>query len=623
MKKLILSLLASVALLGCAGQEKLKQGQEMIEAGNEEQGLARLEEALKSNPNDTELRNYYLRHRAVAVQRYLQAGDNARAAGNIDAAQVAYQRAQRFDPENANAQAGLDAVERERASLGTVREAQEALKKGNQDAALAKAKQALEANPAQRDAKAIVRKVEEQQVKADMTSPQLAAALKQTITLELRDAPVRTVFELIAKRSGLNFVYDRDVPADLRVTVFVRDTTIEEVMRFVLVTSQLERRTLNPNTVLIYPNTPNKAQAYRELTVKSFYLANADAKQTANMVRTLAKTRDLYVDEKLNLLIVRDTPEAIRMVEKLIANQDQGEAEVMLEVEVLEVGHNQLAQIGVQWPSSASLSVIGAAGVPGQVTGTEARNLNGGNFRLNVTDPLIALNLRQQAGRTNVLANPRIRVKNKEKARIHIGDKVPVITTTAGATGFVSESVNYLDVGLKLEVEPLVSLEDDVGIKVGLEVSNISQEVKTGSGTIAYQVGTRNANTTLRLRDGETQVMAGLISDEDRRSAEKVPGISRLPVIGRLFSNNRDTANKTEVVLLITPRVIRNIERPGARLEEFNSGTAADVGRGGSAGPSPFPTSSMPVQQQPVQQQPQPQLPEGPRPPAAGPAPKQ
>ena len=629
MKKMLLILLAGAALASCAGQEKLKQGQEMIEAGNEEQGLARLEEALKANPNDTELRNYYLRHRSVAVQRYLQAGDNARAAGNIDAAQVAYQRAQRFDPDNANAQAGLDAVERERASLGTVREAQDALKKGDQDAALAKAKEALEANPTQRDAKAIVRKVEEQKVKADFTSPQLSAALKQTITLELRDAPVRTVFELIAKRSGLNFVYDRDVPADLRVTVFVRDTTIEEVMRFVLVTSQLERRTLNPNTVLIYPNTPNKAQAYRELTVKSFYLANADVKQTANMVRTLAKTRDIYVDEKLNLLIVRDTPEAIRMVEKLIANQDLGEAEVMLEVEVLEVGHNQLSQIGVQWPQSASLSVIGAAGVPGQVTGTEARNLNGGNWRLNVTDPLIALNLRQQAGRTNVLANPRIRVKNKEKARIHIGDKVPVITTTAGATGFVSESVNYLDVGLKLEVEPIVSLEDDVGIKVGLEVSNISQEVKTGSGTIAYQVGTRNANTTLRLRDGETQVLAGLISDEDRRSADRVPGISRLPVIGRLFSNNRDTANKTEVVLLITPRVIRNIERPGARLEEFNSGTELDVGRGGgAAGPSSFPTSSMPVQQQPAQQQPaQPQpaqpQPEAPRPPAAGPAPKQ
>ena len=629
MKKLILTLLASLALASCAGQEKLKQGQEMIEAGNEEQGLARLEEALKSNPSDTELRNYYLRHRAVAVQRYLQAGDNARASGHIDAAEAAYQRAQRFDPDNANAQAGLDAVARERASASTVREAQEALKRGDADQALAKAKQALEANPTQRDAKAIVRRIEEQKVKADATSPQLAAALKTPITIELRDAPVRTVFELISKRSGMNFVYDRDVPADLRVTVFVRDTSIEEVIRFVLVTSQLERRTLNPNTVLIYPNSPAKAQAYRELTVKSFYLANADVKQTANMVRSLAKTRDLFVDEKLNLLIVRDTPEAVRMVEKLIANQDLGEAEVMLEVEVLEVGHNNLTQLGIEWPGRAALGVQGAAGVPGQLTGTEAKNLNSGMFRLSVSDPLIALNLRQQAGRTNVLANPRIRVKNKEKARIHIGDKVPVITTTAGATGFVSESVNYLDVGLKLEVEPTVSLEDAVGIKVGLEVSNISQEVKTASGTVAYQVGTRNAATTLRLRDGETQVLAGLISDEDRRSADKVPGLSRLPVIGRLFSSSNDTVNKTEVVLLITPRVIRNIERPGARMEEFNSGTELDVGRGGSAGPSPFPTSSLPVQQQPVpqqpaQQQPAPQpQPEAPRPPAAGPAPKQ
>ena len=617
--KRLATLLAAALLAACGGQETLRQSQHMIEAGNEEAGLARLEQAVRDNPGDTELRNYYQRHRAVAVQRYLQAGDNARASGAIDAAEAAYQRAQRFEPDNDNAQAGLDAVARERASLALVSEAQEALKRGQTDEAYAKAKEVLQANPAQRDARAIVRKVEEQKVKAEATSPQLAAALKSTITLELRDAPVRTVFELLAKKSGLNFVYDRDVSPELRVTVFVRDTTIEEVMRFVLVTSQLERRVLNPNTVLIYPNSPQKAQAYRELTVKSFYLANADVKQTANMVRSLAKTRDLYVDEKLNLLIVRDTPEAVRMVEKLIANQDLGEAEVMLEVEVLEVGHSTLTQAGVEWPGRAALGVQGAEGVPGRLTGTEAKNLNSGMVRLTVTDPLIALNLRQQAGRTNVLANPRIRVKNKEKARIHIGDKVPVITTTAGATGFVSESVNYLDVGLKLEVEPLVSLEDDVGIKVGLEVSNISNEVKTTGGTVAYQVGTRNAATTLRLRDGETQVLAGLISDEDRRNASKVPGASRLPVLGRLFSSSNDTVNKTEIVLLITPRVIRNIERPGARLEEFNSGTEFDIGmtgRGAAARPQliepqldskPAPTP----------------VPEAPRPPAAGPQPKE
>lgn len=602
MKKLLL-ILGALVLFGCAGQEALRHGQEMVEAGNEEQGLAKLEEAVKANPNDAEIRNYYLRHKAVAVQRYLQMGDTARGAGAFDQAQAAYERALRFEPENASANAGLEAVSRGRTSASLVKEAEEALQGGRHDLAYEKAKQALAANPSQRDARAIVRKIEEQRVKADTTSPQLAAALKNTITIELKDAPVRTVFELISKRAGLNFVYDRDVPPDLRVTVFVKDTTIEEVIRFVLVTSQLERRVLNPNTVLIYPNSPAKTQAYRELTVKSFYLANADAKQTANMLRSLVKTRDLFVDEKLNMIVIRDTPEAVRMAEKLIANQDLGEAEVMLEVEVLEVGHNQMTQAGVQWPGQVSLGVQGAAGVAGQLTGTEAKNLNSGLFRLNVGDPLVALNLRQQAGRTNVLANPRIRVKSKEKARIHIGDKVPVITTTAGSTGFVSESVNYLDVGLKLEVEPVVGLDDDVGIKIGLEVSNITQEVKTAGGTTAYQVGTRNTATTLRLRDGETQVLAGLISDEDRRSANRVPGISRLPLIGRLFSNNNDTVNKTEIVLLITPRVIRNIERPGARLEEFNSGTELDVGAGGSNAPLPLPAAPAKPQPQPQQQQ--------------------
>jgi general secretion pathway protein D len=195
-----------------------------------------------------------------------------------------------------------------------------------------------------------------------------------------------------------------------------------------------------------------------------------------------------------------------------------------------------------------------------------------------------------QDGSASVLANPRIRVKNKEKAKIHIGDRVPVITTTAAATGgFVSESVTYLDIGLKLEVEPLIYLEDEVGIKVGLEVSNIVREVRAiGTGSLTYQIGTRNAATNLRLRDGETQVLAGLISSEDRRSAQKVPGLGEMPVAGRLFSNNSDTQNRTEIVLLITPRLVRTLARPEASSVEFAAGTEASSGapRLGSVVPS-------------------------------------
>jgi general secretion pathway protein D len=617
----LLSLLAAAAFAGCATDDSFREARSLIESEQTEEGLSRMEQLVKENPRDTELRNYYQRQRAVAVERSLQLGDKARGAGQLERAEEAYRQALRLEAGNARAQAGLAALEGERRAASQLAEAQAALERGEGQAALEKARQVLAASPGQREARAIVRKVEEQRLRAESAPPQLDAALKNTITIELRDAPVRAVFEMIAKRSGLNFVYDKDLAADLRTSVFVRDTSIEEVINTVLMTNQLAKRVLNPSTLLIYPNTAEKAQAYKELTVKSFYLANADVKQTANMVRQLVKTRDLYVDEKLNLLVIRDTPEAVRMAEKLIASQDLGDAEVMLEVEVLEVGRSELTDLGIQWPGSASLSLIGSAGVAGQVTGREAQNLNGNNFRLNVSDPLLAVNLRQQAGRTNVLANPRIRVKSREKARIHIGERVPVITTTAGATGFVSESVNYLDVGLKLEVEPQVGLEDDVSIRMGLEVSNISGETKTGSGTLAYQVGTRNAATTLRLRDGETQVLAGLISDEDRRSAAQVPGLSRLPLLGRLFRNNSDTVTRTEIVLLITPHVLRNVERPGARIEEFNSGTELDVGRGGAAGP----TSIAPVVVRPEQGAPEApaSAPAISAPPAAGPQPAQ
>jgi general secretion pathway protein D len=383
----------------------------------------------------------------------------------------------------------------------------------------------------------------------------------------------------------------------------------------VLITCQLDKRVLNENTILVYP--ASKASQYKELVVRSFYLQNADARQTANLVRSLVKTRDLFVDEKLNLLVMRDTPEAVRMAEKLIAAHDLPEPEVMLEVEVLEVGQTLLRQLGITWPSSIALGVVGAAGVPGQLTGREAQNINGTLTRITVSDPLIALQLRELAGRTNVLANPRIRVRNRERARIHIGDKVPVITTTAGATGFVSEAVNYLDVGLKLEVEPQVFLEDDVAIRMGLEVSNISQQVTSASGTVAYQVGTRNAATVLRLRDGETQVLAGLVNEEDRRSATQVPGLSRLPLIGRLFAAHNDTENKTEIVLLITPRVLRNIERPGMAIEQFNSGSAAEVP--GAAAAEAVPQATQPGPIAPEAPKPPPPQPQPAPPPAAYP----
>ncbi len=573
---LVLALL--LVLAGCAGKRLHDEGLALIDAGNVEEGLARIEEAAKTEPENRAFRQQYIRQRDAALQRYLALAESAKLQGQWETAQGLYQRMLVIDKENARAKAGLESVTAERRQRAALADADALFKKGDLDRARAQVRGVLAENANHREAQNLLRRIEERALRASAGGAQLSAALKRPITLEFRDASLRNVFELIARNTGLNFVFDRDVRQDLRTTIYVRNTSIEDALRFVLVTSQLERKVLNENTLLIYPNTPAKQRDYQELVTKSFYLANADVKKTANMVKALVKTKDLYVDEDLNLLIVRDTPEAVRMAERLVGNQDLAKPEVVLEVEVLEVGSNVLYELGVRFPDQVSYSIVGSGGTPGTVTLPEWLNRGSDLVRMTVTNPFLILNLRNQIARTNLLANPRIRVKNKEKAKIHIGDKVPVITTTTTATGFLSESVTYLDVGLKLDVEPTVFLENDVDIKVALEVSSIAREIRSGTGTLTYQVGTRNAATTLRLRDGETQMLAGLISDEDRKTANQVPGLGEIPILGRLFGSHQDSVNKSEIVLLITPRVVRNLARPELQFEEFPSGTEGAIG---------------------------------------------
>lgn len=565
-------------LTACAGERAYEEGMNLIQAGQVAEGLVKIDEASKLAPNNFVFRQAYFRQRDAAAQRFLSVADSLRLQGQFDAAEENYRRVLTFDNQNARAIAGIASVQAERRQRAQLSEAEKLLKKGDPGAARTKVREVLAENAANRDAQLLLRRIEEQAFRTRSVGPQLSAALRKPVTLEFRDTNLRQVFDLLSKNADLNFIFDRDVRPDLRVTVSVRNTSIEDALRFILVTNQLERKVISESTLLIYPNTAAKLRDYQDLVVKSFYLANSDAKTAASMIKTLVKTKDMHIDEKLNLIVMRDTPDAVRMAERLIANQDLAESEVMLELEVMEVSRNTLYNLGLQYPSQISASLIGAAGVPGSITLAEWQNRNSGMVNLTFTNPTIILNLRNTIDSGSLLANPRIRVKNKEKAKVHIGDKVPVVTTTSTATGFASQSIAYLDTGLKLEVEPQIYLGGEVGIKVGLEVSNIVREVTVAPGSIAYQIGTRNASTVLRLKDGETQVLAGLINDLDQRSTNQIPGLGSLPILGRLFGTTQDSRTKSEIMLLITPHVVRNIERPELRYEEFLSGTEAVAG---------------------------------------------
>jgi general secretion pathway protein D len=571
--------LLAIALLvaGCASQA-YRDGRELIAAGRVEEGVARLAEAVREQPDAREVRTFYLRQRELAIARLIGEAETARAAGNLDGAEALLKRALALDAANARARSGQDEIATQRRLGAATRQAEELLRKGDIARAEARARAVLAEAPLNAEARGLLRRIEERRA-VEPAPAGVATPFTRPITLELRDTPVRSVFETMARLGGINFIFDRDVRQDLRVTIFVRNTSIDEVMRLILSTNQLERKLLNDNSVLIYPNTPAKAREHQDLALRTFYLTNIDTKQAQTMIRAMAKTRDLYADEKLNAIIVRDTPDAIRLVERLLASIDLPEPEVMLEIEVMEIAATRVQEIGLRWPAQLQYGELGAGGAAGPARlPLDARGNVVGNVLWSVVNPVAVANLRAEVGATNTLANPRIRVRNREKARVHIGDKLPVFTTTSTANVGVSASVSYLDVGLKLDVEPAVYLDNEVAMKVGLEVSNVTREVPGPAGSIAYQIGTRLTNTVLRVKDGETQILAGLISDEDRSSGARVPGLGDLPIVGRLFGSSQDTRNKTEIVLLITPRVLRNLVPPPVAGAIIPAGTEGAIG---------------------------------------------
>ncbi len=566
----------------------------LTDEGHIEEGLARLQQVSQKEPSNLDRRADYIRERERAVDYLLLLGDRMREQGRSTEATEYFQRVLAIDPENAHAREGIAAIETAKRQDDVMVAAHALFDKGDLDAALSKLQSIFKENPTHAEALSLRREIEDTKTRNNqMLVPTLKSKFKQPVTLQFRDANLKMVFEALSRTSGINILLDRDLRSDLKTSIFVTNTSVKDALDLILMQNQLEKKVLNDNTVFIYQNSPSKIKEYQDLVIRTFHFTNADAKQMQTMIKTMLKTKDLFVHEKTNSLVMRDTPQAVELAEKLVASQDINDPEVMLEVEVMEVSHSKLTQLGVKWPNQLGFAVTATPAIStstttsgGAVVTTNTpaspltveglKHINGS--AISVTPLSMAIDLRKELGDSNLLASPRIRVKQHEKAKIMIGDRVPVITNSvtpvATGTPVVTGNVQYLDVGLKLEVEPDIHMDGEVAIKTFLEVSTIANQVtNSASGSVAYQIGTRNVNTVLRLKDGETQVLAGLINDNDRKSAAGVPGLGDLPIIGRLFSSHGDDKSKTEIILSITPHIIRNNHRPDADLAEFWSGT--------------------------------------------------
>jgi general secretion pathway protein D len=572
-----LCLLMVLMLAGCAARQAFDDGTRLYDNGQPEAGLSKLSEAVRLDPGRVEYRLALVSRKISYINSQLLQAEQLRGQGQLDKARDAYLNVQHLDPDNIMARQGLEQLAADREHTAMLEQADSLLDKPD---GLERAVDLLHtvqaADPGNVRARDMLQKARSLQPRATPRDVKLATAFRKPVTLDFRDAPLSAVFDMIGKSSGLNFFFDRDVKSDLKTTITARNIPIENAIRVITTTNQLAIRPLDDNSLLVYPDTLQKQGDYQPVSVRTFHVAYADVKTLANTIKTVFGIKNVIEDDRLSLIIVRDTPQIIRSVEKLVALEDQGDPEVLLEVEVLEIQRDKMTQAGITWPDTLTLSPLPSTS-GGAITLNQLQHLNSNTVQAQLSNGVI--NLHDENQDSNILANPRIRVKNKEKAKILIGEKLPVFTTTSTSTGFVSESVTYLDVGLKLEVQPTVSVDQDVSINVNLEVSTLINQVTSKGGTQAYQIGTRNATTVLRLRDGETQLLAGLINDQESSSASGLPLLRKLPLIGRLFGTPRDSKQRSEIVLSITPHVLRSVKRQDLFEAEFTAGTQSGSDR--------------------------------------------
>ena len=560
-------------LFGCAEQRIRDQSQADLAGGHADQAVVELEGGLAQYPDSMSLRSGLIQARGQAVAQAVAAAGALRAGGKLDEAQARLEQTLKLDPTNERLVSQLAALSVERQQRDALVEAQALVARGDRDAALRRIAQALQDNPHHDGLLELQRQLEMAKRQELLNGSQAALGELRPISLDFRDASLRTVLDVVSRSSGINFVFDRDLHGDAKISVYLRQARVQDALDLITSTNQLAMKVIDSKTVLIYPNTAEKQREYQEQLVRVFYLSNADAKGAASFLRAMLKTHDPFVDERTNMIALRDSQENIQLAERLIAMYDSAEPEVVLEMEVLEISSTSLTNLGVQFPTSVSLTPIAPS--------TDANGLTLGNLRSLTKDNIalgiggLTVNLQRQVGDFSTLANPQIRVKNKEKAKVLVGDKIPIVTSTTGTGGFVSDSVSYIDVGLKLDVQPTIYPDDQVSIQVGLEVSSLGSSITTSSGTVAYQIGTRDASTVLRLRDGETQLLAGLISKDESTNSNRLPILGDIPLLGRLFSSNLDNGDRKELVLAITPHIVRNLRQPSASESEIWVGTEA------------------------------------------------
>ena len=595
-------MLLALQLSGCAGSRAYSRGQDFDAQGDYDKSVLSYMEAVEKTPDRQEYRLRLTQALNKAAWQYIDEGRRLMKERRAAEAVAAFRRALEYDKTLAAAVNELAQAEELLKVDRLVLQADDFMRNRRLTQAKNSLDQALLIDPQNAAALALFEKVTSAP-KTIIDGVELDVTSTKPISLKFKNTDIKDAFNILAKLSGVNFILDESLKKQ-NFTFDLTEVSFPQALELILQMNKLGKKILNSRTIIIYSRSKDGDKQFTDHLIQTFYLSNIDAKKAVNLLRTMLQLRKVYVHEELNAIIVRDTADVIKLAGQMLEAADRADAEVMFDLEIIEVNDSSSLKLGpLLSPASVSFGlgkqdgeIVNTDSTTGIITsnkaevvivgaglksGQSAKNLVNSLSNLNsyYTLPTLTFDFLKTRTDAEILANPKIRVKNKEKAKVHIGTKEPVITVTSNNDNR-SDSVAYVDVGVKLNIEPTVQLDNSVITKLDLEVSSVSGRQVTDNGTQVITLTSTNANTVLTLKDGERTIIGGLIRDDTSKGRSGIVLLSDLPVIGALFTSHTNSKNKREILLSITPRIVQNIVVPAAGVGTLWSGGEDDLRAG-------------------------------------------
>ncbi len=541
LKRLGLILLAAGASF-CAGSQAFREARDEEVLQHWDVAVLKYSQALALDPQNSSYKIALERAKIRASQSHFEKGKIYRGSGRPELAVVELEQTVVLDPTNQYAETELKKARDEAQKLAAERSGETRLEELKRRARGARAH-----------------------------APILEPASDKPINLNFpQPRPIKQIYQALASAAGINVIFDPQLKDD-NVSIVLTNIQFQNGLETLMRQENHFYKVIDEHTILIAADTPQNRKTYEDLVLRTFYLSNGDITDVSNALRNLLQTTRIYPNKAENSITIRDTADKVAIAEKIIDQNDKQLAEVVIDVELLQVDSDKMQEIGAVLSSytigatpltAGGTTDLGGAVAAGGFTFDQLSSLT--KRSLGFTIPSATLNFIKNNTSAELLAKPQIRISEGQKAQLIIGDKEPIPTTsfstsnTVGGTIVPITSFQYQDVGIKIEVEPRVHHNKEVTLKLALEVSQISGFTPATTGTAALPIiGTRTISSNIRLKDGETNFLAGLYQNSKTHGVSTIPFIGDIPVLGRLFSDKKAEYKSTDLVLTLTPHIIR------------------------------------------------------------------